>query len=453
MSVYTQAVIVSTNDEGIQHSEDGPIHADNCPCRECKVYRLRMVERSEVYVERECEGDDCQGCPDCPDRRFVAESEPQIYKDMWLHRLAEAQIVMNVGPDWHDQYPDIVEEVYANWQYSNTPQPIPPLPLPAHLQRLSHNVTARLPAMLERDDGETVLYEGKLNTLVGEPAQGKTWVALIAAIASARRGARVVWWDFEDKPSTLAARLDALGAGDLVGSDTFVYAHPSLADDPDGISAVRAWASIGERAGMVVIDSAESAGCATDSNNVVPWYESMVNPWLEAGCGVLLLDHVPKRREERPRGGIGSQHKLARIDGAALFVSGQIWTKTEDGAVTLRLHKDRQGDLPAVLNKPVCTITGRHVDGVILYAITGPSGDVDDGDMGMRVLHAIAATGADGVKGMRKVRESTKGHNKAKDAALADLVGSGMVEVVKDGRANIYYATDLGIYTIEHDIG
>ena len=167
-------------------------------------------------VERECEGNDCEGCADCPTRLFVAEGEPQVFKDMWLHRLAEAQIWRNVGPDWHDEYPDIVEDVYNNWLVANTPQPIPPMPAPSFMEMLSRAPRSPKLALLACATGETVLYlgwpasnskrMGMLNTVFGLPGKGKSWLGTIAAIAAVDLGARVFYLDFESTKDGIAER-------------------------------------------------------------------------------------------------------------------------------------------------------------------------------------------------------------------------------------------------------
>ena len=173
----------------------------------------------------------------------------------------------------------------------------------------------------------------------------------------------------------------------------------------------------GTRPGLVVIDSCESAGLPADSNNAKPWYEKHVDPWLDAGATVLLLDHVPKRKEDRPIGAIGSQHKLARVKGAAIFVSGRAWTKAEGGTVTLINHKDANGDLPAPLLKKVALVTVTPTeDGLLAYSITKPGQD-EDVDVTDDLLYQIAKLGTDGVTGSKNVRalvkakpESTEGH-------------------------------------------
>ena len=55
---------------------------------------------------------------------------------------------------------------------------------------------SEIPAVLRRSDGATLLYEGWLNSIFGEPGMAKSWVALMAVIQALRSGARVAWWDF-----------------------------------------------------------------------------------------------------------------------------------------------------------------------------------------------------------------------------------------------------------------
>ena len=158
------------------------------------------------------------------------------------------------------------------------------------------------------------MYAGMLNTIFGEPGSGKSWLALMAVIQGVRDGRRSVWWDFESSTSTLATRLVALGAADLVGCDDILWATPDLAGDKAAIEKFARWLSEGQRPGMIVIDSAESAGLSTDSNDAAPWYLSHTSPFTDTGSAVVLLDHIPKRREDRPPGPIGSQHKRAKAD-------------------------------------------------------------------------------------------------------------------------------------------
>jgi hypothetical protein len=62
------------------------------------------------------------------------------------------------------------------------------------------------------------------------------------------------------------------------------------------------------------------------------------------GAAVVVIDHVTKSKESRGLWAIGSQRKLAAIDGAAYQVDVKVSpTKTKDGKVTLTCAKDRNG--------------------------------------------------------------------------------------------------------------
>ena len=302
-----------------------------------------------------------------------------------------------------------------------------------------------VPALLTRSDGATLLYRGRLNSIFGEPGGGKTWGAIMATIEAVRNGARVVWWDFDDRPATLAARLIALRAGDLIEGGQLLYATPDLKGDDEEIKRMGDWMERGRSPGLVVIDSVESAGLPTDSNNAAPWFETHVSPFLARDIGVLNLDHVPKRREDRPKGAIGSQHKRARLSGAGLLLAGAPWTKTQGGKVKLVNHKDRLGDLPAPDGKTVAIISVTHGEnGRLNYSIDAPSAEENTEDVTGLLLEAIAAEGPEGVRTMKNIRGLLNVGHKKLDPALDDCLNNGWVKTDYDGKANVYTVTPEG---------
>ena len=247
------------------------------------------------------------------------------------------------------------------------------------LDQLTRRVTTEpqppLPAILTRDDGATIIYAARFSSVHGEPGCGKSWVGLIAATEAIRKRGRVLWLDYEDRPTTLATRARLLGAlADVADTDAlrFVDDH-DLFEHPTARDEALVWLLQAPDAtySMVVIDSAESGGCPSDGADVAPWLRAYVDPWRRDDIAVLLLDHVPKRRESR--GAIGSQHKRAKIDGAALLAAGPAWDKATGGAVTLTNEKDRPGDLPGRIGQQVATIRGDYdPHGGFAYRITPP---------------------------------------------------------------------------------
>ena len=68
-----------------------------------------------------------------------------------------------------------------------------------------------LPALLQRDDGGTILYASKLNWIFGLPSSGKTWLSIIALEQATLCGGRVLVMDFEDSKATFQRRTHLLG--------------------------------------------------------------------------------------------------------------------------------------------------------------------------------------------------------------------------------------------------
>ena len=310
--------------------------------------------------------------------------------------------------------------------------------------------TDRLPAIMERSDDATVLYAGKLNSIHGIPASGKSWVAIIGILEAVLRGGNVILWDFEDSAATFKRRSLMMGFDPVTHAESFKYVSPAMANSPTAIEEAKKWLSeaVDPMYSLVVIDAAESAGCPSDGSDVQPWFKTHVDPWREVGAGVLLIDHVPKRAEDRPRGQIGSQRKLAAIDGAALAVSGVPWTKRTGGRIFLHNHKDRGGDIPAPVGKCVAVIVGTyHTEGgeqTFAYTIEPPEPVDDTADLNFTILAAIAEEGPDGVQGLKAMRGLVKAKGTTVDATVRELVTVGMLEKTRAGRSDKYTITEAG---------
>ena len=302
-----------------------------------------------------------------------------------------------------------------------------------------------LPAVVERVDGATVLYAGKLNWIFGLPGSGKSWVSIIAIHEAVLRGGHVLLLDFEDTHQTFQRRAALLGFMPAHYADSFAYMAPGLADSPNAVQEAQEWlrGAPDPSMSLVVIDAAESSGCPSDGGDVNPWVRKMVQPWRDVGAGVLCVDHIPKRSEDRPNGPIGSQRKLAAVDGAALAISGLPWTKAKGGKIILSNHKDRGGDLPAAVGQPVAVITGTYhtgPDGVqsFGYAIEMPEKQEDVASLSAQILAVVAEAGPDGIGSLRRLRGRVKGKNDAIDATLEELIEAGYLTCIEAGAANLY---------------
>ena len=297
----------------------------------------------------------------------------------------------------------------------------------------------RLPSAFVRADGETLLYEGLANTIYGEPSTGKSWIALMAVIQNLRAGRRVIWWDNEDRATTLARRLQILRTTNFIGVEDLAWRTGDLLESPTAMIEALEFLDGGNGPGLVVIDSATSFGCPKDGADIQPWVRAHIKPWITAGHTSLLLDHVPKQRKDRPAGGVGSFEKLSDIRGAALYAHGTAWNGQEGGAVHLTIHKDAHGQLPAPKFSAVATITAEWDGPTLDWTVGLPNAKPEGEDLQSELLDALEGAGAEGVKGSRALRELLKGKRaKDIDAAREELLQAGMIERVKDGRGYVY---------------
>ncbi len=163
--------------------------------------------------------------------------------------------------------------------------------------------TGRQPAVLERDDGQTVLYSGRLNSIFGLPASGKSWVAIMAAKYAVMRGGNVMVLDFEDTAATYKARALILGFDPSNYWDSFRYPNTSMMASKSAVAEAQEWLRGASEPGqsLVVIDAAETAGCPSDGRDVTPWYKSHVDPWREVGAGTLFSTTSPRGRMIDPK--------------------------------------------------------------------------------------------------------------------------------------------------------
>ena len=319
-----------------------------------------------------------------------------------------------------------------------------------------------VPALLKRRDGAPVLYKGRLNSLIGRPSRGKTWVALLACKEALQSGSRAVWVDHEDSTATMSTRARVLGLSEVFqGADSrFGYVDGELARDKQGVKDALTWIQGGEDTGVVVIDAAFSGGCPSDGADVMPWYLRNVRPWQRAGLSVVLIDHVPKRSEhEGPEGGIGSQSKLAVVDGAVLGVKGTPWTRTKDGRIELSVHKDRPGAIGGIRDIAAVVLGQHREDGNgpylkvdIVEPLSGSSAGSEKDVVETLLLRALEKAGEGGIRSQVAIRKAVAARDEHVDRGLDDLVEAGQVTKTRDGRAWTYRITPEGGRRLAEDI-
>lgn len=210
------------------------------------------------------------------------------------------------------------------------------------------------PNLFVRDDGQPILYPGKAHAFNGEPESGKSWAALLACVQAVNDGHHVLYIDFEDTAPTVVQRLIQLGARPDAVLDRFTYISPA---DPlvwhDKVTASSLeFTEVLERHdyALGIIDGVTEAmvihGLDINSNNdVATFYKTLPRRLQREGMATVQIDHVPKAKEGRGRGGIGGQHKLAGIDVSFVFDVIAPFGIGRTGTAKVSIEKDRPGQL------------------------------------------------------------------------------------------------------------
>jgi hypothetical protein len=216
---------------------------------------------------------------------------------------------------------------------------------------ISGHETEPDPTHLTRGDGPSMFYSGRVNGLIGESESGKTWVALHATSQELAKGQPVLYLDFEDSAPGIINRLRKLGTTDQHLTNLTYIA-------PDEGLSVPAKSDLGEAlalasASLVIIDGFNAAmtlmGLDINSNNdATQFAQVLLKPIAATGACVVYVDHVPKSREARGKGGIGAQAKRAMTTGCALTVTvTEPFGEGQAGRLHLTVDKDRPGKVRA----------------------------------------------------------------------------------------------------------
>lgn len=203
------------------------------------------------------------------------------------------------------------------------------------------------PTHLLRDDGRPLFYPGSINGLLGESESGKSWVAQMLVAQRLAAGMRVAYLDFEDMAKNVVARLRALGATDQQLVDGFIYISPDETLHPKADEDLRI--TLNALPDTIIVDGFNAAmtllGLKLESNvDVTVFFQRFLRPLAAAGACVVYIDHVPKDKENRGKGGIGAQAKRAMTSGTALLVEVvKPFGRGMRGLLSLTIDKDRPG--------------------------------------------------------------------------------------------------------------
>lgn len=233
---------------------------------------------------------------------------------------------------------------------------------------LAGEVVVPEPTVLRRDDGQALMYGGRVNMLYGSSESAKSWLALTTCIQEMANGERVMYLDFEDEPVQTLSRLLALGAGPDDIRLQFSYIRP---EEPLAPMQRNRWgAENTSEAGtrnlalfMAAVEAVDPTLIVADGMTVLYGLHGLdsndavstdvITGWLKkltrnGRTTVIVIDHTTKSADKGSLP-IGSQHKVAMVQGSML----QVWPVRQPmpgavGEVELVVLKDRPGQVRAI---------------------------------------------------------------------------------------------------------
>ncbi len=293
------------------------------------------------------------------------------------------------------------------------------------------------PTILTPFGGTPLLYEGRTNMIFGESGAGKTWVELAAIAEILHAGDTAGLIDLEDTDHGIVSRLRLLGVPDDAIVERFLYWSPSTGFDERAAAAMTRVITE-RRPRLVCIDSTGEAMAAAgvkgnDDDDVARWFVRFPKMIARLGPAVVIVDHVPKDPNAPIGYAIGSQRKVAAIDGAAYRVDAvKVPSKVDDGLLKITTAKDRHGNHTKGRRAAEVAITHTAGGGVSLDLNLPEAAPTDEaGNFRPTVLMERSSRTLEEAGDWRSanfVRKNTKGKDSGIDIALGALVAEGFVE-------------------------
>jgi len=306
------------------------------------------------------------------------------------------------------------------------------------------------PSMLRREDGNCLIYAGKINAIFGESESGKTWLALEAIRQELAKNNIVFYLDFEDSARGILNRLKTM----KVPTDKFKffrYANPDSKLEA-GVGELMKTEIMAYLPSLIVVDGVNAAmnlmGLDLEKNKDATFFsQTILKPLRIGGAGILTIDHVTKSKDNRGNYAIGAQAKRADIDGAAFAVSVAMpFGRGIDGALDITCTKDRPGFVRAICPdaKTVGVANLRSLpDGGISVSISGGSVKISSREQKMEAVCELLRNHGyemhrNQIADILRDKNIGVGNGELK-VVLESLVGGGHITYRRDGQ-KIYYS-------------
>lgn len=296
-----------------------------------------------------------------------------------------------------------------------------------------------MPTLCQYEEGRFLLYPGRINEIHGEPGVGKTNIALCICAEVMQDGLHVLYLDPEDNPRGIGARFVALGGRESDLCERFHYVQNP---EPSEFAALHAWAKK-HKPSLVVLDGlAEGLAAEALSEDkpaeILQFFRERMRLFVEAGCSVLISDHVAKDSESRGRWPRGSGAKMGRYDGVVYEAKlKKAYSPDTDGFVRLVVAKDRNGGVGPVGHIVTDLYFGHDDEGRPDIRFESPQDDVKEKwkptGLMQKISEFIEQNGPQSTRGLRDL-----GNSDYVDKAIAELKLDGHLVVQKQGSANMH---------------
>lgn len=313
---------------------------------------------------------------------------------------------------------------------------------------LDGTLQREVPTLGKLPDGSALFYSGRINQVLGDSNAGKSWTALLTSLQELQAGQHVLFFDFEDSPQGILTRLLDMGATREQLVQCFHYVRPDTSFDVVAAAAVLGLVRR-VRPTLAVVDSTGESLAVEGKNpnadeEVALWFRGLPRQLADAGCCVLLLDHLPKASDGKFA--IGRQRKRAAITGASYMQKMvEPFSRERAGHSSLTVAKYRLGngaqdqDVANLCVNPFPTLAKHLAQFTVPAAETRPNVRAELRERVVAHLRQFPG------ETKNQVQKSVKGDNTAISSAIADLVDEGLArtEPGPNGGHRVYL-TDHG---------
>lgn len=288
-----------------------------------------------------------------------------------------------------------------------------------------------------------LFYDAGVHWLQGESESGKTWAGLAVVREVLSTGAWAFVLDYEDTRGSVLRRLKALGMTREEHRRLVYVSGPDVT-----FAELRGHLDETERDyAVMLVDGVTSALSAAGANGndgqeVTRWADQLPRRARMSIC----IDHVTKSVDDRRGMAIGSQAKKSVVTGSSWeVVCTRAFGRGRDGAIELRLQKDKGGFLRGALDRGVVRLAFRSGNGgesVRLDAGVGESGGFFT-DPDEPLFAALFADGIDGGIGVNELAREAKDRQAGYGARLKAAKHKAWLTYYADRMA----VTDSGVHS------